>query len=123
MSQADNTVFQIEHRGDVTIIRAAADIESIRWDLIEQAAEVVLQPIRRDQCPLVIVALEDVNYFGSVFLSLLLRCCKHVSTNGGTMVLCGVSKRARQLLHVTALDTVWAILDSEQEAMEALESE
>src|SRR3989442_13887705 len=57
MSQADSTVFQIERHGETTIIRPAAAIESIRWDLIEQAAEVVLQPIRRQECPLVIVAL------------------------------------------------------------------
>src|SRR5262245_21335904 len=120
MSQSDSTAFQIERHGDVTVIRPTADIESLRWDLIEQAADVVLQPIRREECPLVIVALEKVNYFGSVFLSLLLRCWKHVSTKGGTMVLCGVTKRARELLRVTALDTLWAIYDTEREAMESL---
>jgi anti-anti-sigma factor len=123
MPEPDSAVFQMERRGDVTIFRPAAAIESIRWDLIEQAAEVVLQPIRREECPLVIVALENVNYFGSVFLSLLLRCWKHVSTKGGTMVLCGVSKRAQELLRVTALDTLWAIYQTEQEAVEALASD
>jgi anti-anti-sigma factor len=123
MSESDSTVFQIERRGEVTIIRPAAAIESIRWDLIEQAAEVVLQPIRREEYPLVIISLENVNYFGSVFLSLLLRCWKHVSTKGGTMVLCGVSPRAQELLRVTALDTLWAIYETEREAIEALESD
>ena len=123
MADPDSTVFQIERRGDVTVIRPAAAIESIRWDLIEQAAEMVLQPIHREECPLVLVALDNVNYFGSVFLSLLLRCWKHVSTKGGTMVLSGVSKRARELLRVTALDTLWAIYDSELEALQALESD
>jgi anti-sigma B factor antagonist len=122
MSQSDN-VFQIERHGDVTVIRPSAAIESIRWDLIEQAAELVLQPIRREEFPLVVVALKDVNYFGSVFLSLLLRCWKHISTKGGTMVLSGVSKRAQELLRVTALDTLWAMYDTEQEAIQALESE
>jgi anti-anti-sigma factor len=123
MADADSTVFQIERRGDITIIRPAAAIESIRWDLIEQAAEIVLQPIHRETCPLVIVDLSNVNYFGSVFLSLLLRCWKHVSTKGGTMVLCGVSKRAQELLRVTALDTLWAIYETQHEAVEALESD
>jgi anti-sigma B factor antagonist len=123
MTDPDSTVFEIERHGDVTIIRPSAAIESIRWDLIEQAAEVVLQPIHREACPLVIVALNNVNYFGSVFLSLLLRCWKHVSTKGGTMVLCGVSKRAQELLRVTALDTLWAIYDTQQQAIQALESD
>jgi anti-sigma B factor antagonist len=122
MSDSDS-VFQIERHGDVTVIRPAASIESIRWDLIEGAAEMVLQPIHREECPLVVVALEKANYFGSVFLSLLLRCWKHVSTKGGTMVLCGVSPLGRELLRVTALDTLWAIYDTEHEAIEALESD
>jgi anti-anti-sigma factor len=123
MADADSTVFQIERHGEVTIIRPAPAIESVRWDLIEQAAEMVLQPIQREECPLVIVALDNINYFGSVFLSLLLRCWKHISMKGGTMVLSGVSPRAQELLRVTALDTLWAIYDTEQEALEALESE
>jgi anti-anti-sigma factor len=123
MPDPDSTVFELDRRGDVTIIRPATTIESIRWDLIEQAAEVVLQPIRGEACPLVVVDLSNVNYFGSVFLSLLLRCWKHVSTKGGTMVLCGVSHRAQELLRVTALDTLWAIYDTEQEAIQALESD
>jgi anti-anti-sigma factor len=122
MSESDNA-FQIEKRGEVTIVRPAASIETLRWDLIEQAAELVLQPIRREECPLVIIALGNINYFGSVFLSLLLRCWKHVSTKGGTMVLCGVSDRAQELLRVTALDTLWAMYDTEQEAMESLQSD
>src|SRR5262245_34141525 len=122
MADSDN-VFQIDRHGELTIIRPAPAIETIRWDLIEQAADLVLQPIRRQECPLVIVALADINYFGSVFLSLLLRCWKHVSTKGETMVLSGVSKRAQELLRVTALDTLWAIYDTEQEAIHALESD
>ncbi len=123
MAKSDDSAFQISRRGNVTIIRPAPEIESMRWDLIEQAAEFVLQPIRDQEVPLVLIDLNHVNYFGSVFLSLLLRCWKLVSTRGGMMVLCGVSERARELLTVTALDTLWAIYDSEQEALAVLESE
>ena len=123
MASSDDSAFQIERRGDVTIIRAAPEIESLGWDLIEQAADLVLQPIRNQKCPLVLIAMDDVNYFGSVFLSLLLRCWKEVSTKGGMMVLSGVSKRARELLRVTSLDTLWAIYDSEQEALSVLVSD
>ncbi len=91
--------------------------------MIEQAAEVVLQPLRERDVPLVLIALDKVNYFGSVFLSLLLRCWKLTSSRGGTMVLSGVSARARELLEVTALDTLWAIYDDEAEALQALETD
>ena len=123
MADSDEDVFRIERRGNVTIIRPGQQIETLRWDLIEQAADVVLQPIRAQEERLVLIALDQGNYCGSVFLSLLLRCWKLVSMSGGMMVLSGVSPRARELLSVTALDTIWPIYDTEQEAISILESE
>src|SRR5438093_4866267 len=121
MSQADDSVIRIERRGNITIFRPGQQIETLGWDLVEQAADVVLEPIKDQESPLVLFALDGVNYFGSVFLSLLLRCWKNVSTKGGMMVLSGVSPRARELLSVTALDTLWAIYDTDEEAISALE--
>ena len=123
MSQADDSVIRIERRGNITIFRPGQQIETLGWDLVEQAADVVLEPIKDQESPLVLFALDGVNYFGSVFLSLLLRCWKNVSTKGGMMVLSGVSPRARELLSVTALDTLWAIYDTELEAISVLESD
>ena len=98
MASSEDSAFRLERRGNVTIVRPGPDIESLGWDLVEYAADVVLHPIRAQECPLVLIALDNVNYFGSVFLSLLLRCWKEVSTKGGMMVMSGVSKRARELL-------------------------
>ena len=36
------------------------------------------------------------------------------------MALSGVTERTRELLRVTALDTVWPIYDSKREAIEAM---
>jgi anti-sigma B factor antagonist len=64
--------------------------------------------------------LTEVTYFGSVFLALLLRCHKLVKSRGGELVLCGASKLATELLRITALDTLWAIYDTQEEAIVAL---
>ena len=94
----------------------------MRWDLIEQAAEVVMAPLKEHNVEMVVVDLTDVNYFGSVFLALLLRCHKLVKGRGGELVLCGASKMAGELLRITALDTLWAIYDTREEALEAVGS-
>jgi hypothetical protein len=39
MADSDEDVFRIERRGNVTIIRPGQQIETLRWDLIEQAAD------------------------------------------------------------------------------------
>jgi anti-anti-sigma factor len=112
--------FQLEWHGNVVLIRPASNVESMRWDLIEQAAEIVMAPLRDQEVPMIVVDLSDVSYFGSVFLALLLRCHKYVKSRGGELVLSGASKMATELLRVTALDTLWAIYDTKEEAIDAL---
>ena len=120
MSEPEN--FQIEWHGDAVVITPAPNVENMRWDLIEQSAEIVMEPLREQPVPILIFDLSDVNYFGSVFLALLLRCHTFAKSRGGELVLCGASKAAKELLRVTALDTLWAIYDTREDALEAMTS-
>jgi anti-anti-sigma factor len=115
-----NGVIQIVRHGDIAIIVPASEVESMQWDLIQQAAEIVLSPLKKNPASGVIVDLSGVSFFGSVFLSLLLRCHKLIKQQGGEMVICGASEHAKELLRLTALDTIWAIYDNREEALEAL---
>ncbi len=115
-----NDNFQLEWHDNVVVIIPASNIESLKWDLIEQAADIVMAPIRDQEVPMVVFDLSEVSYFGSVFLALLLRCHKNVKSRGGELVLCGASKMAAELLRITALDTLWAIYEGRDEALQAL---
>ncbi|MBW3539262.1 MAG: STAS domain-containing protein [Planctomycetes bacterium] len=112
--------FHFEWHGNAVVIRPAPSVEKMNWDLIDQSAEVIMQPLEGHDPPMVVFDLSDVSYFGSLFLQLLLRCHTKVKTRGGELVLCGVSPLARELLQVTALDTLWAIYDTRDEALEAV---
>lgn len=115
-----NETFELNWHGNTVVITPASDIENLKWDLIEQAAEVIMTPMREMDVPMVVFDLSEVSYFGSVFLALLLRCHKLVKSSGGELVLCGATDLAKELLRITALDTLWAIYDSREEAIEAL---
>jgi anti-sigma B factor antagonist len=117
---AFDDAFEITWHGNTVVIAPSASIETMRWDLIEQAADVLMKPLSREEAPFIVFDLSDVRYFGSVFLQLLLRCHTKVKPKGGELVLCGVSEMARELLSVTALDTLWAIYDTREQALEAL---
>lgn len=116
----DEQNFQLKWHGNTVVVTPTGNVEAMRWDLIEQAAEVVMEPLRDQEVPLVVFNLGEVSYFGSVFLALLLRCHKFVKSSGGELVLCNASKMANELLHITALDTLWAIYDTHDEALDAL---
>lgn len=112
--------FELQWHGNTVVIIPAETVESMRWDLIESAAEVVMEPLRTMKVPMVVFDLSEVSYFGSVFIALLLRCHKLVKTAGGEMVICGATKMALELLKVTNLDTLWAMYDTREEALSAL---
>ncbi len=80
----------------------------------------ILKPLRRQENPLIVFDLSRVDNFGSMFLALLIRCWRLALSQGGSMALSGVTERTRELLRVTALDTVWPIYDTRREAMDAL---
>jgi anti-anti-sigma factor len=113
--------FTIERRGDLTIITATRELERIEFGLEELVSDLILKPLRRQENPLIVFDLSGVDYFGSMFLALLIRCWKLALSQGGTMALSGVNEPTRELLRVTALDTVWPMYQSKREAIEALQ--
>lgn len=113
--------FRLEWHGNAVIITPSPNVEQMPWDLIEQAAEIVMEPLRSTASPMAVIDLSEVKYFGSAFLALLLRCHTAVKSRGGEMVLSGPSKTARELLKLTALDTLWAIYETRAEAIEAVD--
>ncbi len=113
-------IFTIERHGELTLITATPALETLEFGLEEQIAEILMEPIRNQDGPLVVFDLSGVDYFGSVFLAVLLRCWKLALTQGGMMVLAGISDRGRELLRITSLDMVWPLYATRQEATEAL---
>ena len=106
--------------GEVAVVHVSSAIESLPASAIETAAQVVLSPLKANPPSNVIVDLSKVQFFTSEFISFLLRCHVIVKKHHGELVLAGVSDRVRELLRQTALDTLWAIYDNRNQALEAL---
>ena len=120
LSPSGEESFLIERHGELTVVTATRALERIDFGLEESVSEMILKSIKRQENPLVIFDLSQVDNFGSMFLALLIRCWKLALSRGGTMVLSGVSDQIRELLRVTSLDMVWPMYASKREAMEAL---
>src|SRR5437868_10012538 len=112
--------FSVERHGDIAVITPASEVESMPENLIQQAAEIVLVPLRKDPPAGLVIDLSQVKFFGSVFISFLLKCHMLVKKHGSEVVLAGASDRIRELLHLTALDTLWALYNTRAEALQAL---
>src|SRR5438045_930816 len=76
-------VFTIERHGEITVIAANPALETIDSTLEEQVAEVLLGPLHGQDAPLLVFDLSAVNYFGSMFIAVLLRCWRRANSSGG----------------------------------------
>lgn len=122
-SQSLPDAFTLTRHRDVMIIHASHVLEPMDPTLLEGAASILLDTLRGNKNLQIVFDLGDLNHFGSTFLALLVRCSKLAVSLGGGMVLAGVSKNAKFLLHITSLDMVWPMYGTAREAIEALESE
>ncbi len=112
--------FRIERHGEIAVVVPSAKVEEMHDTLIEQAAKMVIASLREDPPAGIVIDLSGVNYVGSVFVSFLLRCHMLARKQGSEIVLAGASEPARELLHLLDLETLWALYDTRQEAVEAL---
>lgn len=115
-----NEFFQVKRHGDIAVIVPSPQIEHLAETLMEPAAQMVLAPLREDPPGQIIVDLTEVRYFGSAFITFLLRCHHLVVDRGSDLVLAGVNPNIRELLRITNLDNHWALYDSAAEAIRIL---
>src|SRR5437868_5624654 len=112
--------FRIERHGEIAVVVPSAKVEEMHETLIEQAARLVIQSLREDPPSGIVIDLSQVNYFGSVFVSFLLRCHSLARKNASEIVLADPSDAARELMQLLDLETLWAIYDNRRDAIEAL---
>ena len=112
--------FQIERHGEIALVIPSPKVEEMHETMISQAATLVVNSLKEDPPAGIVIDLSRVHYFGSVFVSFLLRCHALARRHGSEIVLAGASEPARELLKLLDLETLWAIYDSRQEAMDAL---
>ncbi len=112
--------FKIERHGEIAVVIPSPKVEEMHETLIEQAAKMVVHSLKEDPPAGIVVDLSEVNYFGSVFVSFLLRCHMLAKRQGSEIVLAGASEPARELLHLLDLETIWALYPTRKEAIDAL---
>ena len=115
-----NEFFQVRRHGDVAVVVPSPQVEHLPETLLEPAAQLVLAPLKADPPGQIVVDLSAVRYFGSAFITFLLRCHHLLAERGSDLVLAGVNPNIRELLRITNLDNHWALYDSAAEAIQTL---
>lgn len=110
--------FPEKRRCVITLDRSFGELSD--GELI-QKTESVLRELRQNPAiSSLIVDCTNVPFFGSIGISFLLKAHMRVKGRGGHVILCGLSQRLKELLHLTALDTLWDCYPTPAEAQQAL---
>ena len=118
--KSSKSPFEIERTGEVAVSTLSPDLDEMHEKDMEAAAVLVLRPLEDKPPDGLIFNLGRVNYMKSLVLSFLLRCHRRVKPSGCQVVVAQPSPLIRELLHTTALDTIWPIYDTLPEALQAL---
>jgi anti-sigma B factor antagonist len=113
-------LFRVEAHGPLTIISPATEVETLPESMLQMEADRILSGLRAAPPRAVILDLGAMSFFGSAFISVMLRIHKLVRLTGGKLVLAGVSERVKELLQLTSLNTLWTSFHDRAEALAGL---
>ena len=94
-------------------------IEAERLDVANMAEMKVGILERIDESdPKVVIDLSAVNFLDSSGLSVLIGIFKHLNTLNGELKLCGLREQPNELMQITQLYNVFAVVDSCEQAVQ-----
>lgn len=103
--------------GDVVVldVRGHMTLSDNEASLFQYASRLADDGHRR-----IVLNLQHVAYIDSVGIGEIVRTFLHLGHRGGTMAVCSVSARTREVLLSTRLDTVIHLFDTEEQAIAAV---
>lgn len=109
--------FRVERKGFVGVIAILPEAEELYDHEIQQAPPILLEPFQAEPASALVIDLNQIKFFSSAFLNFLLRCQMLVKKHGTKMALAAPSEQAREILHLSSLDTLWPIYPTAAEAI------
>ena len=113
--------FSVEKQDDSLVVTAASDIGTLAEDEIRLEWDQVLSRLDQYDTTHAVIDLNELDYFGSIMLYLIVRLWKRVSAEGGKLAICNVSIVGEEILKTAKFDTMWPIVASREEALAAVQ--
>ena len=109
---------RIEQRGSLSVVHFGVEYGSCSWDKLAETEESLLRLADEVTPPYLLLDFTNTDYFGSEFISVLLRCYKRINRRQGRFSLCCVQSDLMKELETTRLNELWAIYDTRDQALE-----
>ena len=107
----------VEKLGDVTIVAVQEkELDAGNADEFRRALAPVLQDCRN-----LVLDLDRVQFVDSRGCGVILSCLKHVSTGGGDLKLCRVTRPVLKIFELIRMPSICEIVSTREEAVQAFQ--
>src|ERR1700738_1538996 len=105
----------VRREGPLPVLAVAGEIDVFTAPLFEQAVVNLVAEGHRH----LFLDMREVSFMDSSGFGALLGATKRLRPEGGSLNLVGCNKTIQRMLHLTRLDTILGVYETEQEAMAA----
>ena len=110
---------RLEERDDALIVSPLMALGLFDPDVTREWKQ-VLDKLDAPALKRLVVDLQELPYFGSTVLDWLVQLWNRMKAKGGAMAACNVSRVGREVLSLARLDTLWKVVGTREEALDAL---
>ncbi|MBI2480130.1 MAG: hypothetical protein HYV60_16320 [Planctomycetia bacterium] len=109
---------EIEQRGSVTVVYLGREYGSLEPHAIEAMEDHLFRLAGSIDPPQLLIDCWNTDYFGSLFITALVRCYRCIRGRRGRFAMCCLQPHLRQELRAVNLDLLWPLYGSLEEAVQ-----
>lgn len=119
MIMADRNVLHSELSENAVVVVPLRDVGSLSEEHVRSELDAVLAQVQQSGAKNVVVDFAHLPYFGTAMLEVMLTIWRRVRTDEGRMAVCNASEMEREVLRISAFDSLWPMCDTREAAIES----
>lgn len=121
---AESTFTKVVKHNEASVIVLNGLCKHVDETNVDQVGRELMDAVTAAVPPKVAVDLSATDFFGSSFIEVLFRLWNRLQHKpGGKLVLVGLRPYCREVLEITHLDKLWAICETQADAVTALSAQ
>lgn len=108
--------YRLESEYGRSIVSLLPDLNDAAWADIEQVGNALLDHLREQKPPAVIMDMSEIHFLGSAAVALVVRLWKATNEHGGLMVIVNQDPNVLEVLETAGLTRIWTIVESRDAA-------
>lgn len=116
----ERSVLHSELTEHAVVVMPLRDVGSLAEEHVRCELDEVLAQVRESGVKNVVVDFSHLPYFGTAMLEVMLTIWRGVRGEAGKMAVCNASEMQREVLRISAFDSLWPLCNTREEAIDSM---